>query len=93
MNPQRTSLQALGYKEMKLYLNGIMNIEDAVKLLKKRTKIYAKRQFTWFRKEPGIQWIDITGIMDADKIFSTVVNNVEILKKLLYVKKKSRKFC
>ncbi len=93
MNSQRTSLQALGYKEMKLYLNGIMNIEDAVKLLKKRTKIYAKRQFTWFRKEPGIQWIDITGIMDADKIFSKVVNNVEILKKLLYVKKKSRKFC
>jgi tRNA dimethylallyltransferase len=93
MNPQRTSLQALGYKEMKLYLDGIMKIEDAVKLLKKRTKIYAKRQFTWFRKEPGIQWVDITGIMNTDKIFSTVVNNVEILKKLLYVKRKSKNSC
>ncbi|MCK5504778.1 MAG: tRNA (adenosine(37)-N6)-dimethylallyltransferase MiaA [Thermodesulfovibrionia bacterium] len=93
MNPQKTSLQALGYKEMKLYLDGMINIEAAVKLLKKRTKMYAKRQFTWFRKEPGITWVDITGIMNAEEIFSKVVNNVEILKQLLYVKRKSKNCC
>ena len=53
--------------------------------LKKRTKMYAKRQFTWFKKEPDVNWVDITGIFDADKIFSKAANDVEILKELLYV--------
>lgn len=86
MNFHRTPLQALGYKEMQLYINGIISIEEAGRLLKKRTKLYAKRQFTWFKKEPGIKWVDVTGIFDADKIFSKVVNDVEILRELLYVK-------
>jgi len=84
INPHRTSLQALGYKEMQLYIKGSVSAEEAVRLLKKRTKMYAKRQFTWFRKEPGIKWMDITGIEDAGKIFDKVVNEVEILNKLLY---------
>ena len=87
MNPHRTPLQALGYKEMQLYINGLVSIEEAVRLLKKRTKMYAKRQFTWFKKEPDVKWVNITGIMDADKIFAKVVNDVEILRELLYVKK------
>lgn len=82
-NPNRTPLQALGYKEMQLYLNGSVSIEDAIKLLKKRTKRYAKRQFTWFKKEPDVNWVDITGIMDAKKIFVKVINQVEILNELL----------
>lgn len=86
INPHRIPLQALGYKEMQLYINGFISIEEAVKLLTKRTKMYAKRQFTWFKKEPGISWVDITGIMDADKIFAKVINDVEILNELLYVK-------
>ncbi len=93
INPHRIPLQALGYKEMQLHINGFISIEEAVRLLKKRTKMYAKRQFTWFKKEPGISWVDITGIsvrvdsdMDADKIFAKVINDVEILRELLYVK-------
>jgi tRNA dimethylallyltransferase len=82
--PDRTALQALGYKEMRLYLDGTVDLEVAVRLTKKRTKMFAKRQFTWFRKEPDIEWVDITGIMDDHKIFATVINNVEILKKLIY---------
>ncbi len=93
MNPHRIPLQALGYKEMQLYINGSISVEEAVSLLKKRSKMYAKRQLTWFKKEPGITWVDISGITGVDKIFTKVINNVEILKKLLYVKKKSRKFC
>ncbi len=84
MNPGRTSLQALGYKEMASYINGIIDFEEAVRLIKKRTKMYAKRQYTWFRKEPDIQWVDITGIMDSDGIYTRVINSVDILKKILY---------
>ncbi len=73
MNPNRTPLQALGYKEMGLYLNGEVALEEAVDLLKKRTRNYAKRQLTWFRKEPDIHWVDITGIMDPEKIFEKIL--------------------
>ena len=73
------SIQALGYKEMQLYLDRLISLEDAVRLLKKRTKMYAKRQFTWFKKEPDINWVDVTGIMDAKEIFTKVLNQVEIL--------------
>jgi len=74
MKPGRTALQALGYKEIKLYLDGEISLEEAVRLIKKRTKMYAKRQYTWFKKEPGIVWIDITGLHDDKEIFERVKN-------------------
>jgi len=83
MNPHRTPLQALGYKEMQLYLDGSVRIEDAMRLLKKRTRMYAKRQFTWFKKEPDINWVDITGITDAKEIFKRVINDVDPVRKLI----------
>lgn len=84
LNPNVTALQALGYKEMALYLDGATDLAEAIRLTKKRTKMYAKRQYTWFRKEPDIQWTDITGIMDSDQIYGAVINNVDILKKIIY---------
>jgi tRNA dimethylallyltransferase len=84
MKPDRTALQALGYKEMGKYLQGDIGWEEAVRLIKKHSRLYAKRQVTWFKKEPGIYWIDVTGIADPDKIFSRMINDVEILKELIY---------
>ncbi|TNF55778.1 tRNA (adenosine(37)-N6)-dimethylallyltransferase MiaA [bacterium] len=89
MNPGRTPLQSLGYKEIQLYINNSISIDEAVRLIKKRTKMYAKRQVTWFKKEPYIQWVDITGIVDRDNIFTKVLSEVEILKELIYGKEKS----
>ncbi|MBI4682786.1 MAG: tRNA (adenosine(37)-N6)-dimethylallyltransferase MiaA [Nitrospirae bacterium] len=83
MDPDKTALQALGYKEMALFLDGAADFESAVRLTKKRTRMYAKRQYTWFRREPDIHWIDITGIMEAGKIFEKTINDIEILKKLI----------
>lgn len=86
LNPGRTAMQALGYKEMAMYLEGSVDLDEAVRLTKKRTKMYAKRQYTWFRKEPDIHWIDISGIMDAGEIFEKTINDIEIIKKLIYSK-------
>lgn len=86
MDPGRTAMQALGYKEMALYLDGSVELTEAVRLTKQRTKMYAKRQYTWFRKEPDIHWTDITGITEAGKIFEKVINDIEIIKKLIYSK-------
>jgi len=86
MNPGRTAMQALGYKEMAQFLEGTVDLNEAVRLTKKRTKMYAKRQYTWFRKEPDIHWIDITGITEAENIFDKVISDIEIIKKLIYSK-------
>jgi tRNA dimethylallyltransferase len=66
------SMQAIGYKEITLYLRGDITLDDAIRLLKRNTKRYAKRQFTWFKKEEGIHWIDITGIHDNEAIFNLI---------------------
>lgn len=49
-------MSALGYKEMCGHLNGEYPLEEAVALLKRNTRRYAKRQLTWFRKDPEIKW-------------------------------------
>jgi tRNA dimethylallyltransferase len=87
MNPKGTALQALGYKEMALYINGFVGLDEAIRLTKKRTKMFAKRQYTWFKKETDIQWVDISGTADSNDIFTKVMNNVAILRKVLYSKK------
>lgn len=71
-----SSMQAIGYKETAQYLSGEIPLEEAVRLIKQGTKRYAKRQFTWFRKEEGIRWMDITGIQDSAEIFSRVYETV-----------------
>ncbi len=72
LNPGKTALQAIGYKEIVAYLRGDCSLEEAVRLIKKRSRNYAKRQFTWFRREAGILWSDITGLFNAEEIFETI---------------------
>jgi len=74
MKPDKTPLQAIGYKEIIKYLNNEISLPEAIKLIKRNTKRYAKRQFTWFKKETDILWIDITGIYDSNVITSLIYN-------------------
>lgn len=53
------ALQTVGYKEMLKHLEGSMSLMDAVDLIKKNTRNYAKRQMTWFRKVKEIEWFDM----------------------------------
>ena len=61
-----TALQALGYKEMAGYLKGEVSLEEAKRLLKRRTKEFAKRQFTWFRKEPYFKWVNLSEVSQEE---------------------------
>ncbi|MEW6227805.1 MAG: tRNA (adenosine(37)-N6)-dimethylallyltransferase MiaA, partial [Bacillota bacterium] len=54
-----TAGQALGYKEIVEYMRGRCSLEEAVELIKRSTRRYAKRQLTWFRADPRIEWIDL----------------------------------
>lgn len=53
-----TSRQAIGYKELIAYLQGDTTLDDAVELIKMRSRRYAKRQLSWFRRDARICWID-----------------------------------
>lgn len=57
---QAISMQALGYKEIVSYLEGELSLEDAVTLLKRDTRRFAKRQLSWFRHMKDIHWVDVT---------------------------------
>ena len=52
------SMQGLGYKEILAYLDGDCSLEEAVYLLKRDTRHFAKRQLTWFRREQDVIWVD-----------------------------------
>jgi tRNA dimethylallyltransferase len=51
------SMSSLGYPEIAKYIKGDLSLDDALSLLQKNTRNYAKRQLTWFRREPEVIWI------------------------------------
>ena len=53
-----TSMQGLGYKEILDYLQGETDFDEAVRILKRDTRHFAKRQLTWFRRENDVIWIE-----------------------------------
>lgn len=55
----RGGLTGLGYREMVAYLRGLLTWEETVATIKRNTRHYAKRQFTWLRREPGVIWLDV----------------------------------
>lgn len=78
--PDRTALQAIGYKELTAYLNKEMDKDEAIRLIRRNTRRYAKRQVTWFNKEEDIIWIDVTGIFDGREIFHLIKNTLAQVK-------------
>ena len=55
---EMVSMQGLGYKEILAYLDGEYTLEEAVYIIKRETRHFAKRQLTWFKRERDVIWID-----------------------------------
>lgn len=55
----KTAAHAIGIKEAQGYLDGLCDLEAAKRLVKRNTRLYAKRQLTWFRKDKRINWIQV----------------------------------
>lgn len=68
-----TSRQAIGYKELIDALEGRCTIGEAVDLIKLRSRRYAKRQLSWFRRDPRITWLDMD-VLDADGAARLIVD-------------------
>ncbi len=58
LNRNYISMQGLGYKEILAYLEGEISLEEAVYILKRDTRHFAKRQITWFKREKDVKWLD-----------------------------------
>ena len=54
------ALQTVGYREMFDYFDGKQDLDETVRLIQRNTRHYAKRQLTWWRRDPLIRWIEIT---------------------------------
>ena len=61
------SLNTVGYKELFAWMDGTMDYDTAVARIQKNTRVYAKKQLTWYAKDPSVQWFLPT---DYDKILS-----------------------
>ena len=71
------SIQAIGYKELYEYLDGIMSLEEAVQNLKQNSRRYAKRQLTWFRNKMEVMWFDFTDDENFTKNLTEISHYVE----------------
>ena len=53
------ALQTVGYREMFDYFDGKQDLDTTIRLIQRNTRHYAKRQLTWWRRDPSIRWIDM----------------------------------
>jgi tRNA dimethylallyltransferase len=75
------SMQGIGYKEIADYLDGIITLDEAIELIKKRTRNYAKRQLTWFKRDERYKWIDVDEFTNSmtlcEWIYSDIRKNLD----------------
>ncbi len=73
-----TSMQAIGYKEIADYLEGKYSLEEAVRVLKRDTRHFAKRQLTWFRREPDVIWVEKDAFdYDEERILDHMIKIID----------------
>ena len=72
------SMQGIGYKEIRQYIDGKCIYEEAVETLKKNTRNFAKRQLTWFRREEDVTWLNHENFgNDKDKILDFILTDIK----------------
>ncbi|MCJ7642540.1 MAG: tRNA (adenosine(37)-N6)-dimethylallyltransferase MiaA [Desulfobacterales bacterium] len=69
-SPQLKPMQSLGYKQVIQYLTKKIGWEEAITQIKRDTRHYAKRQWTWFKADPEIQWRDAS--VDRERLFQEI---------------------
>ncbi|NYE58163.1 tRNA (adenosine(37)-N6)-dimethylallyltransferase MiaA [Carboxydothermus ferrireducens] len=74
---ESTAMQALGYKEIVQYLEGKITLDEAIYLIKRDTRRFAKRQLTWFRRDPRIKWFD-SGKESLEKITEKIITEAGV---------------
>ena len=68
-------MTGIGYKELYEYFDGKISLEEAIELIKQRSRKYAKRQYTWFNNQMKINWFNVN-FKDFDKTIEEVINYI-----------------
>lgn len=72
------SMQGLGYKELLGYLDGEYPLDEAVRILKRDTRHFAKRQLTWFRRERMVHWLNLPDFdNDLEKVLERILRDLK----------------
>ena len=76
----KIALNAIGYKEFFPYLQGEITLQQAVELVKRNTRRFAKRQLTWFNRDKRILWFDVCDYSSEKELIKDVVDHITLKK-------------
>ncbi len=76
LEEEHISMKGIGYKEMIGYLHGEYPLDEAVDLIKRNTRHFAKRQMTWFRRYKDMHWFNISEYEDAESCLEAIFEDV-----------------
>lgn len=82
LNCSKTAMNAICYKELIPFINGECSREEAIENLKLKSRQYAKRQLTWFRKDNRIRWVYVNDYIDFKEILNFCTKTIENLKNM-----------
>ncbi|MST99950.1 tRNA (adenosine(37)-N6)-dimethylallyltransferase MiaA [Tissierella pigra] len=68
------SMQGIGYKEIVMYLEGEISLDESMEKIKQGSRNYAKRQLTWFRRDNRIKWIDIDEFNNLEDLSQCIID-------------------
>jgi tRNA dimethylallyltransferase len=71
------SMKGIGYKEVINYLDGEYDLDEAIRLVKRNSRHYAKRQLTWFRRTPGMKWFNISDYRSEQECLEDIIKWLE----------------
>lgn len=72
----KTASSAIGIRELKGYFDGFYDLDEAKRMMKRNSRLYAKRQLTWFRKDKRIEWLELSGREKARDIAKHIWNEL-----------------
>ena len=77
-------MKGLGYKELLCFLKGEISLDEAVRIIKRDTRHFAKRQITWYKKMPYIHWL----MLDASPHYPAIADKMlEVLRERQFIEK------
>ena len=68
------SLNTVGYKEVFAYFDGVFTLNEAIEKIKRNTRVYAKKQLTWFKRDENIKWFNPTDYEGVFNYIDSIIN-------------------
>lgn len=76
LSENNISMKGIGYKEMISYLHGEYDLNEAIRLVKRNTRHYAKRQLTWLKRYPDMHWFNLSDYKTDEEALSAIFDTI-----------------